>query len=342
MPGTKIKLLLTGATGYIGGSILNLFLSRPDAQDFEFTVLVRDAEKANKFSSFGIRVVVGSHSDAALMERLSSQADVVLAAADCDDLVAANATLAGLKKKFEATGVPPIYINTSGTGVLAEDSKGLRASEVVYDDSNAAQIASLPETQIHRNVDLAITNADAEGYIKSYIVLPSTIYGVATGRFVNAGIQNAHSTLMPWLTSAALDRGRAGMVGEGKNIWPNVEIHEVADLYSLLWDAIVSNPQLGHGRNGYFFAENGEYIAYDVVKKLGEALLSLGKIDNAEPTTFSQAELDKYFGGSAIAGSNSRCRATHSRSLGWKPLKTTSDFLASIHPEVEILVNKSH
>jgi hypothetical protein len=31
---------------------------------------------------------------------------------------------------------------------------------------------------------------------------------------------------VPSLISAALDRGRAGMVGEGKNLWPNVEIHE--------------------------------------------------------------------------------------------------------------------
>ncbi|KAJ7064773.1 NAD(P)-binding protein [Mycena amicta] len=341
MTGTKTKFLITGATGYIGGSVLNRFLSRPDAKDFEFTVLVRDPKKSDKFKSLGISAVVGSHSDAPLMEKLSSEADVVIATADCDDLVAANATLAGLKKKFEATGVPPVFINTSGTGVIAEDSKGLHASDVVYDDSDAAQIASLPETQIHRNVDLAITDADAQGYIKSYIILPSTIYGLATGRLVDVGVQNPHSIQIPALISAALDRGRAGMVGEGKNLWPNVEIHELADLYSLLWDAIISNPKLGHGREGYFFGASGEHSLYDVGKKIGEALVALGKSDSVEPTTFTQADLDKYFGGSAYLGSNSRCRATHSRSLGWKPLKSTSDMLASIRPEVEAIVNGS-
>jgi hypothetical protein len=33
---------------------------------------------------------------------------------------------------------------------------------------------------------------------------------------------------IPALISASLDRGQAGMVGEGKNLWPNVEIHERA------------------------------------------------------------------------------------------------------------------
>ena len=44
---TKTKILLTGATGYIGGSILERVFSRPDAAErFEFTVLVRDPKKA--------------------------------------------------------------------------------------------------------------------------------------------------------------------------------------------------------------------------------------------------------------------------------------------------------
>ncbi|KAF7325704.1 hypothetical protein MKEN_00420600 [Mycena kentingensis (nom. inval.)] len=340
MSATKTKVLLTGATGFIGGSVLNRFLARPDASSFEFTVLVRDPKKADKFRTLGINAIVGSHSDAPVMEKAASEANVVIATADCDDLGAATATLAGLKKRFEATGVKPVFINTSGTGVIAEDDKGLVASDLVYDDSDAAQIATLPDTAMHRNVDLAITNADAEGYIKSYIILPSTIYGLASGPLVNAGIQNPHSIQVPMLIKASLDRGSAGMVGQGKNLWPNVEIHELADLYSLLWDGIAANPNLGHGREGYFFGESGEHSLYQVGKAIGEAMVALGKAQSAEPTTFTQPELDKYFGGSAYLGSNSRCRATHSRSLGWKPAKTTSDLLASIKAEVEAIASK--
>ena len=37
-------------------------------------------------------------------------------------------------------------------------------------------------------------------------------------------------------------------------------------------------------------------------------------------------------------GTNSRCRGNRSRSLGWKPVKTTKDMLASIKPEVKLIL----
>ena len=60
----------------------------------------------------------------------------------------------------------------------------------------------------------------------TYIILPSTIYGIATGKLVDLGVQHSHSHQLPGLIKAALARGQAGMVGEGKNIWPNVNIEE--------------------------------------------------------------------------------------------------------------------
>ncbi|KAJ6489943.1 NAD-binding protein [Mycena sanguinolenta] len=338
MSGIKTNFFVTGATGYIGGSILARFLSHPHADTFQFTVLVRDPKKAEKFKDLGVKAVVGSHSDAALVEKLASEADVVIAMADCDDLGAAKATLAGLKKRH-ALGVVPILIHTSGTGVISDDAKGMYAGTTVYDDSDADQIESIAPTQMHRDVDLAVTAADAEGYIKSYIVVPSTIYGLASNRLVDMGIQKTHSLQIPALISAALDRKQAGMVGEGKNLWNNVEIHELAELYVMLYDKIIADADTGHGRNGFYFGASGEHSLYDVGKAIGEALVKLGKSESAEPTTFTQAELDKYFQGSAYLGSNSLCRATRSLSIGWKPVKTTNDMLASIQPEVEAIIS---
>lgn len=64
------------------------------------------------------------------------------------------------------------------------------------------------------------------GYVRTYIVLPSTIYGLPTGNLYDIGISNQHSIQIPLAIKASLDRGQGGVVGEGKNIWPHVEIHE--------------------------------------------------------------------------------------------------------------------
>ncbi|KAL0562640.1 hypothetical protein V5O48_019444, partial [Marasmius crinis-equi] len=170
--------------------------------------------------------IVGSHNDESVMVQAASEVDVVIAMADCDDLVAANLTLKGLRKRSKQTGKLPIFINTSGTGVLMDDAKGMYASKTIYNDEDVAQMESIPPSQPHRHVDLAIVAADKEGYIKSYIILPSTIYSIARGKLFDAGISHPYSQQIPGLIKLSIHRGQAGMVGEGKNIWPNVDIHD--------------------------------------------------------------------------------------------------------------------
>jgi hypothetical protein len=41
------------------------------------------------------------------------------------------------------------------------------ATDVIYDDSNFEQVANIKPTAIHRNVDLAVFEADREG-VSSY------------------------------------------------------------------------------------------------------------------------------------------------------------------------------
>ena len=56
----------------------------------------------------------------------------------------------------------------SGTGVLADNAAGMFTSEKVYNDASVEDIESLPITQIHRPVDIAVTAADLEGEDVSY------------------------------------------------------------------------------------------------------------------------------------------------------------------------------
>jgi hypothetical protein len=200
-------------------------------------------------------------------------------------------------------------------GVLADNAAGLYPGDKIYNDASVEDIESLPITQIHRPVDLAVVAADQEGnvthsslstsllmlglhtgYVKTYIILPSTIYGIVSNPLVDAGVQNPHSIQVPQLIRASIDRGQGGIVGLGKNIWPNVENGEVADLYIVLFDRIRANPEgTPHGREGFFFGANGEHTLYDVGKKIAEALLELGVGQSPEPTSFTEEEVERYF-----------------------------------------------
>ncbi|KAF9531406.1 hypothetical protein CPB83DRAFT_917504 [Crepidotus variabilis] len=332
---SKTKILITGITGYIGGAVYSHLTKHSDFTSFEITALVRSTDKAEKLKKLGINAVVGAHDDVKLMESLAAEADIVIATADADNVQAATATLAGLKKRYASSGIPPTFIHTSGTGVLTDGAAGEHSGDVIYDDSNVNQIESIPDIAIHRNVDLLLVNADKEGYVRTYIILPSTIYGIATGVLVDQEIQNPFSQQVPSLIKSSVKRGQAGVVGQGKNIWPDVHIDDVAQLYVVLLDSIRKNPSTGHGRDGYYFGENGEHTLYEVGKAIGEVLVAKGKTGDPEPTTFTKEELATYFKGSTYLGTNSRCRANHSRSIGWQPRFTKDDLLASIDAEYE-------
>ncbi|KAK7690488.1 hypothetical protein QCA50_005586 [Cerrena zonata] len=166
---------------------------------------------------------------------------------------------------------------------------------------------------------------------------------MSTTPLVDAGIQNPHSLQIPTLIKAALDRKQAGVVGKGNAFWPDVHIDDTADLFMSIYDAIVADPdKLAHGREGFFFGENGEHTWYEISRAIGEVLVELGISKDPEPTTFSDEELVKYFGsldGGNNYGSNSRCRGNRSRSIGWKPKYTKEDMIASIKPEIEAILH---
>ena len=65
----------------------------------------------------------------------------------------------------------------------------------------------------------------------------------------------------------------------------------VADLYMLFTQRLVDSPEtVSHGREGYYFAENGEHTHADLAMHLGRTLFELGAVDTAEPLRFITPE----------------------------------------------------
>ncbi|KAI0701253.1 NAD-P-binding protein [Cerioporus squamosus] len=346
MSSDRISIFYTGATGYIGGSVLQRILNHPRASTFDVTVLVRDAKKAKLLEAeFGLKVVEGSLEDTDKLTEQAEKAHIVIHTADCDHELAMKAILAGLKARHEKLGDLPILIHTSGTAVLMDDARGRFTSDKVVSDLDIAALDALPPSAPHHVVDLLAISADTEGYVRSYLVFPGLIFGTATGPFYDAGISKTSSIAIPWMADVFYKRGRAGIVGIGASVWPAVHIDDTAELYYLLFDAVLADPsKLGHGREGYYFVEADEVKAYDICKSIGEALVKLGRADNAEPTEMTPEEQLQFFGSDYVVSilfSNTRCRADRGRkTLGWKPKYNTKDLLDSVYYEVEVAAKK--
>ena len=237
MSSSKINIFLTGASGYIGGSVLTALLQHANASRYHITVLVRgDESQMKKLASLGVTPLVGSNDSREILEKAASESHAVIhTGKSADDLASTSAFISGLKKRINATGKPAIYIHTSGAGVILEDTRGKKGSDVVYNDLNPDQINGLPDSQIHRDIDLFIANEGAANpMLKTAIMIPPTIYGIGTGPFHRTSIQ------FPALLRAAMKRGKAEILGPGEATWDNVHVADLADAYVLLLDQFIT------------------------------------------------------------------------------------------------------
>ncbi|KZT23301.1 hypothetical protein NEOLEDRAFT_1069710, partial [Neolentinus lepideus HHB14362 ss-1] len=222
---------------------------------------------------------------------------------DCDDLLATRAILKGLKKSHVETGTTHVLIHTVSDilhlarSVLVDNAEGKYATEDYYSDLDIAKIETLGPQQPHRWVDTAIVEMRHSGYVRTHIILPSSIFGLLSGPLFNRSISNPHSMHLPTMIRVSWDRRESGIVGPGKNIWPLVHIDEIVDLYIVLFDKARRDPSTPHGWQGFYFGENGHFTQYEVAKVIGEVLVDKGHMGSSEPTPFSAEELDKYFAG---------------------------------------------
>ncbi|KAF2637808.1 NAD(P)-binding protein [Massarina eburnea CBS 473.64] len=314
------KVFITGATGYIGGDALYVIANT--YPDLAITALVRNSDKGAKIAAqyTKIKLVYGNLDNADILTEETAKADITLHFADSDHVAGANAIVAGLAQKQ----TPGYLIHTSGTGILGGadwDNKTFGTlSEKVYDDwDGLGEVTSFPDHWSHRDIDKIVLAASSKnpGNVFTAIVTPPTIYG--PGR----GPDNQRSHQVPELTKNTLSRGKGFHVGDGKNVWHEVHVQDLSNVYLAL---VTAARQPGGGKatwndEGYYFAESGEFVWGDISKAIAKAAADRKLIASTELDSVSAEEADKFTRkGSYIWGTNSRGKAIRARKLlGWEP-----------------------
>jgi nucleoside-diphosphate-sugar epimerase len=284
-----MNIFLTGAGGYIGGSIAAALL----AAGHGVRGLTRGTRSAEQLAAIGIQPVLGTLDDAELLTREARAADGVINTASADHAGAVRALVAGL----EGSGRP--LLHTSGSSVVGDDARGGSRAGRVFDEQTPFVV--FPLKQARRDLDLEVLAAAGRG-VRSAVICPSLIYGEGRGL-------NTSSVQIPFLVANARARGTVQVVGAGLNVWSNVHIADVVDLYLL---ALLAAPA-----GAFYFAENGEAsfaeLGAAIAKRLG-----LPDVTSLPPELAASqwGEAKAYF----TLGSNSRVRARRAREeLGWTP-----------------------
>jgi nucleoside-diphosphate-sugar epimerase len=282
-----MKVFITGATGYIGGSVASKLIQRGD----QVIGLARSNEAADALERRGIEPVAGDLNAYTPVAETGRRADAVINAANSDNPFVVHALLDGLRGSGKA------LIQTSGSSVVGTYDNG-EPSEQTFDEDTP--FAPEAEKAGRVAIDQSVLAAANDG-VRSVVIRPTLIYGRGIG-------VAATSIQLPKLIDLAKKAGVPGHVGRGLNVWSNVHIADVVELFLLALDK--AEP------GALFYAENGEASFKSVAQSIGR-MLGLGERTKCWP--IGEA-VDLLGPGAYLSfGSNSRVRGKRSRALGWKP-----------------------
>jgi nucleoside-diphosphate-sugar epimerase len=287
-----VNIFITGAGGFIGGSIAAGLVRA----GHHVKGLVRRPEQADALRALGIEPVTGDLDDRALLIEQAKAADGVINAASSDHRGAVEALIEGLA----GSGKP--FLHTSGSSIVGDASGGEGTDRIWYEDR-------LPEPTADKAprvaIDRLVLDAANRG-IRSSVLCNTLIYG-------HGKVPGAESVQLPRLVRQAKKSGVVRHVGSGGNIWSNVHIDDVVELYRL---ALEQSPA-----GTFYFVESGEASFRDMTTAIAD-VLGMGT-----PQDWPLEEAKQEWGyemASYGLGSNSRVRGKHARELlGWEPKRTS-------------------
>ncbi|KAF7338105.1 NAD(P)-binding protein [Mycena venus] len=308
------QILITGLTGYIGGSVLAAITKAHP--EYSITAILRKVSQGYVDAYPRVKTIVGDYDSAEILVKAASGSDIVIHAGDSDHKGAMEALLKGLGRRTGTACISDVY--SGNFGVLNP--------RVWSDVDDIEEIAALPENRIHRHVDKIVFEAAAThgAHIHTAIMCPPDIYGKGHGPRIT------QSFMVPFFYDSILAHKSAFYVAKGENTRSLVHIQDVMSLYVSVVEEAVSSLETGTvraeywGKNGFYFNSSSELAWKDAAVATGKLMASLGLIESAEPKEVTVENIQSMLGGTGLGlylfGSNSRSRADRARNVfGWKP-----------------------
>ena len=284
-----MKVFITGASGYVGGSVATRLVE----QGHDVVGLVRTSEKAAMLEARGIEPLIGTLESAEALEAGALQCDATINAANSDHFFAARVLIDAL------TGTGKTLIHTSGSSIVCDDAGGKCSTNKIFDDD--ARFTPRSHRAPRVEIDRMVREAGIRKGIRSSVICPTMIYGRGLG------IQ-PESDQLPKLFAKSRELNAGVYIGKGASTWSNVYIGDVADLYSLVLEKAPSA--------SFYFAENGEATFREIAEAISGSLGFDGRTI-AWDYNDAVAELGA-FARIALA-TNARVRSKNARLLGWEP-----------------------
>ncbi|KAI0015509.1 NAD dependent epimerase/dehydratase [Xylariomycetidae sp. FL0641] len=283
------SILLLGATGYVGGTVLEHLLSssRASLQDATpISVLVRGDERAAQLRQrYGDKIAIVAFKDldeTARVADVAARHDIVVNAGTGFHPAGARALVEGLaRRKRRHPDSPAWMLHLSGcsnisdrplTGRRHDAGREWRDGEGAREVFDWELAQNRREWYPQRAAELEVLATAEDAGVNALSLQAPCIFGKGEGMFNQAGL------MIPIMTTYVLSHGYGFSLGDGTGAIDIVHVADLAALFALLAAAILEarGDALPRGRAGIVFPENGRVSMYQIAEGCVDAAFDAG------------------------------------------------------------------
>ncbi|VUC22173.1 unnamed protein product [Clonostachys rosea] len=333
------NVLITGTSGFIGGSLLADLLSRTDGpiKNAKIFAAARSDEQVESVSKLGINVLQIDLMDekSVLNAVLKNEIDIIVHTAGAILPQMATNLIKSLGERRRASGTETHYIHTSVATMFSEEGGWPYGQVKDSDDSILEKEKEIGEAN-PINV-LVAELGKAEG-VTTYNVPVPTVYGRGTGEWRKLSVN------IPAITRASM-KLKTVYKFEKDGHPPAIHISDLTALYAAILEKIILKETIPSGEKGYYFAMAHKSPWWEVMERLAQSMHARGLVSEPTAKVWPSYEVAAEHTGfplifiRAIGTSNGDLVPVNGPKIGWQPKWTEKMYLDSIDDEVQAVLD---
>ncbi|RGP81060.1 hypothetical protein FLONG3_849 [Fusarium longipes] len=312
------NILITGAAGYIGGSVLADLLSRDDMSLRATTfAAARNQEQVDQISKIGVKAIQLNLNDKQAVEDaiIQNEIDIVVNTASAMHPALISNLVGALGKRRQASGSKTYLIHVT---TMFTDEGGWPYGEVKDSDPILDREREIGYQNPVREVNRILAEEGKKQGVETFNVAVPMTYGRGRGECRKLSVNN------PAMIRTSI-KLKAVHKFEKDEHFGTVHIDDLTDIYVRLVSRILKQEPIPVSNDRYFFAIAHKAHWWKMMDKIAECLYSRGLV--AEPVTKLWSDYDTGADSIGFPRAYVRAMATHGGGLvptnvyelGWKP-----------------------
>ncbi|KAF1851423.1 NAD(P)-binding protein [Cucurbitaria berberidis CBS 394.84] len=340
-------ILITGVSGYLGGSLLTQLTRTNLPPHKRLYALVRSKEQAEAVRRYDSEPLILDLRDEERVTKsiIDAKISIIYFLVDAVKSEHQITMIKALGEVKNQTGQDVHFLHTTGAKMFSQHAGFPTDRKILDTDSKLYELQKSAEPPHEIMAQALSTNntiiETAKSYrVRSYLFIPCIVYGEGEGFGNRISIQTTAV-----IKSAKNLRAVYHVNPEGA-IWPVCHVRDTTALYVELLRSILSGEDLEYGQNGYYLASSGSVAWADIYSAIAKALARRNVVDSEVVKRADDATLAKMgealncpkelvvvqLGGTCTLGTDRAYR------VGWEPKCSPEYILDAADAEVELVL----